>query len=551
MANRTLLLLLLLIVPANLSAAEYDLAALEKAKAAVPENEENLERGMELYAERCAWCHGEEGLGDGPAADSLWPRPRDFMLGAFKFRTTGNGELPTDADLFRTISRGVRGTAMPAWGEGAHPLTEEERWQLVYAVKSITESHGIADFGNPEFDPYREDAAAKLSVQPVMDEALLELGREVYEDENRGGCKRCHGKMARGDGKQDEKLEDDWGFPIVPADLTTPRRIKNGSTAFDIYRTLTTGLNGTPMPSFANSIDDRERWAVAAYVNSFGEPESDAAGMILLAGEARQTPPLDPGDPFWAALPGMEVPVTGQVLVAPRHQNHAVDRVWLRAAHGGGRLAIQITWNDRTASKTAREPAEPDITGPTYRPNEETWSGIGKWPDGLSIQLPRKAPKGPVKPHFYRGGPAGGVNLWTWDAATNKAWEQDSRGWGQLPQNQPDEGQELESQSSWEDGRWTVVMSRPLVTADGKKNLDLAAGMLVPISLQVWDGGLGETQTACGLTSWYYLQLDADLPTSAYTMSAMATGGGGLLAALLVAIARRRENTSPSPEDSP
>jgi hypothetical protein len=94
-------------------------------------------------------------------------------------------------------------------------------------------------------------------------------------------------------------------------------------------------------------------------------------------------------------------------------------------------------------------------------------------------------------------------------------------------------------------------MSRPLVTADSKKNLDLFAGMLVPISLQVWDGGLGETQTACGLTSWYYLQLDADLPTSAYTMSAMATGGGGLLAALLVAIARRRENTSPSPEDSP
>ncbi len=547
MRARTLLLLVAaaaLALPATSGAADYDLAALEQAKAAVPENEENLAKGLELYAARCAWCHGDKGLGDGLAAPSLWPRPRDFQLGLFKFRSTNNGELPTDADLFRTISRGVQGTAMPAWGEGAHPLSEEERWQLVWAVKSLAE---YADFTSDDFDPYRPDAAAALSEQPPIDDALLELGRAIYGDENRGGCQKCHGKAGRGDGKGDDLLHDDWGDAIVPQDLTTPRRIKNGETIFDIYRTLTTGLNGTPMPSFTNSIDDRERWAVAAYVASLQEPAGDDADVLLLAPQVADAPPTDPADPFWTEQPRIEIPVTGQVVVAPRHQNQAVDRVFVRAAHGGGRLAVHLTWHDRTASTTPAEHADPDATGAPYLAARDHWDRFGTLPDGISLQLPKKAPDGPVKPHFYRGGPAGGVNLWTWSAATDAAVEQDSRGWDKLPQDQPEAGQELQSASAFEDGRWTVVMSRPLATADGAKDLDLAPGMLVPIALQVWDGGQGETPTECGLTSWYYLQLDAATPTAGYAFSALAAGGGLGLVLLAVGRARRLEDPTPAP----
>jgi cytochrome c5 len=55
---------------------------------------EDLEAGKAVYFRKCVWCHGPEGAGDGPGADRLWPRPRNFNQGTFKVRLTGSGELP-------------------------------------------------------------------------------------------------------------------------------------------------------------------------------------------------------------------------------------------------------------------------------------------------------------------------------------------------------------------------------------------------------------------------------------------------------------------------
>ena len=74
-----------------------------------------LARGRELFTYNCAHCHGEHGEGNGYGAPFLVPQPRNFVAAKYKFRTTASGELPTDADLFRTISRGATGTGMPPW----------------------------------------------------------------------------------------------------------------------------------------------------------------------------------------------------------------------------------------------------------------------------------------------------------------------------------------------------------------------------------------------------------------------------------------------------
>src|SRR3546814_15097631 len=69
-----------------------------------------------VYERRCTGCHGVTGNGNGPAATFMHEfRPRDFTLGLFKFRLTPSSSMPTDGDLLRTITRGVRGTAMPSW----------------------------------------------------------------------------------------------------------------------------------------------------------------------------------------------------------------------------------------------------------------------------------------------------------------------------------------------------------------------------------------------------------------------------------------------------
>ena len=83
----------------------------------IPDSADLRALGQEVFVDHCAGCHGARGDGAGRAATFLSPLPRDFTAGVFKFRSTPSGSLPTDGDLFRTITRGVRWTAMPTWHE--------------------------------------------------------------------------------------------------------------------------------------------------------------------------------------------------------------------------------------------------------------------------------------------------------------------------------------------------------------------------------------------------------------------------------------------------
>ena len=114
MARRTIIVLALAVGLLGLAAVAG--RANERPSNPMPPTTPALvEQGQEIYFRRCSFCHGLLGDGEGPAAEFLDPRPRDFTLGTFKFRTTQSGELPTDADLFRTVSRGLPGTGMQAF----------------------------------------------------------------------------------------------------------------------------------------------------------------------------------------------------------------------------------------------------------------------------------------------------------------------------------------------------------------------------------------------------------------------------------------------------
>jgi cytochrome c oxidase cbb3-type subunit 2 len=219
------------------------------------------DQGRAVYTRRCAGCHGTRGDGNGPAATFLDPRPRDFTEAAFKFRTTPSGALPTDADLFRTVTRGVRGTAMPPW----HELPEGDRRAVVQFLKTFASAR------------WREAAEPPIVIPapPPATPAWVERGRQVYDHAK---CWECHGAEGRGDGPSADQLRTDAGFPIRPTDLARGP-LKGGAAVADVYRVLTTGLNGTPMPSFADSLGDDERWAVAYYVlslSAFRDPRTGA-----------------------------------------------------------------------------------------------------------------------------------------------------------------------------------------------------------------------------------------------------------------------------------
>src|SRR5437867_53481 len=111
------------LIPLLASAAVFPLALAAGEARATPPDAEAAGRGERAFYRYCISCHGVGGDGTGPTADWLDPRPRVLTSGIFKYRSTPSGELPTDADLLRTITNGVHSTYMPHWAA----MTEIER----------------------------------------------------------------------------------------------------------------------------------------------------------------------------------------------------------------------------------------------------------------------------------------------------------------------------------------------------------------------------------------------------------------------------------------
>ena len=256
---------------------------MEASQVSLPRSEEWVAHGKSVYERRCLGCHGASGDGNGPAAAFMnKDRPRNFTLGVFKFRLTPSGSLPDDGDLLRTINRGVRGTAMPSW----HELPQKDSLAVIQYIKYEL----AADRSKPD-KPYlyfvEEPAKAPIFIGevPKPSAELVLRGKDVWQGAK---CWECHGQAGKGDGEKAAGLKDDLGFPIPPANLTTGQ-FKSGPTVKDIFRTMSTGLSGTPMPSFSDSLPEADRWALAYYVLSLSAFKDPLTGEpIKLSGADRE-----------------------------------------------------------------------------------------------------------------------------------------------------------------------------------------------------------------------------------------------------------------------
>ncbi len=212
-----------------------------------------LETGKRVYEENCGVCHGLSGDGQGMAAHMFQPPPRDFREGKYKFRSTPTGSLPLDSDLVRSVKSGVRGTAMIPQDH----LSDEEIGAVVQYIKSFSE----------RFSREKPQAPVPIPVPPPKTPTLVASGRTIYK---KAGCPECHGEGGKGDGPSARDLR------IKPADLTQ-RPLKGGATPQDLYRTLMTGLDGTPMPSYKDALEEEEFWALVFFIESLGGRETDPA----------------------------------------------------------------------------------------------------------------------------------------------------------------------------------------------------------------------------------------------------------------------------------
>jgi len=237
----TLILGILLVLPILASAQESHIGKLSGHPGA----------GRELYFRYCWGCHGFRGDGNGENAPYLNPTPRNFVAATFKCRSTVTGTLPTDQDLYNSIGRGFNTTNMPSWIE----LTDQNRADLVAFIKTFsprwkTEKAGVPITVPPE---------TKVSVESIKH------GQELFQKLE---CWKCHGQEGRGDGPSASTLTDSNDQPIRPYNFAVGSRFKCGATNEDVYKIFITGVDGTPMPSFADVIKPDEAWDLVHYLRT-------------------------------------------------------------------------------------------------------------------------------------------------------------------------------------------------------------------------------------------------------------------------------------------
>lgn len=225
-------------------------------------NAEMLLRGGEVYADNCSACHGDNGDGAGLCSAFLAPAPRDFTTGVFRFKTTPGGQMPTDQDLFRTVSLGLHSTGMPPW---KFLLTEEERWAVVQYVKGFSSSFERDGAGEP----------VDLGQEPEISAERIAAGRDLYVTAR---CSMCHGESGYGDGPSAATLIDAFGNAIPARNYHKTGHFKRGHTPRDIALAIHTGNNGTPMPAFDGAFTADEIWSMAFYVHSLGEAPLSGGG---------------------------------------------------------------------------------------------------------------------------------------------------------------------------------------------------------------------------------------------------------------------------------
>jgi cytochrome c oxidase cbb3-type subunit 2 len=209
------------------------------------------EQGRQLYYRYCWGCHGARGNGDGENAPYVTPNPRNFVQGTFKCRSTPTGTLPVDSDLYNSLYRGFNFTNMPSW----KALTKQQRADLVSFIKTFS----------PRFKNEKPGDPIQIPAEPALTVASIQHGQELFQKLE---CWKCHGQEGRGDGPSASTLTDSNDQPIRPYNFTASNRSKCGSTNQDLYRIFMTGLDGTPMPSFADVIKPDDAWDLVHYLRT-------------------------------------------------------------------------------------------------------------------------------------------------------------------------------------------------------------------------------------------------------------------------------------------
>ncbi|HIO36951.1 MAG TPA: c-type cytochrome [Candidatus Marinimicrobia bacterium] len=517
--------------------------AEDEERQADPIQQDKLEAGKKVYFKRCVWCHGVEGVGDGPSHDRLFTKPRNFTQGTFKIRWTDSGELPRDQDLINTVTHGLPGSAMPSW---AGILSKDEIEAVVQFVKSLVQDREFSDE-----DETMLDTVTELGPNPwgatgpyyhgIPQEAIDE-GKKIMVANK---CFECHGGEGRGDGNP--TMEDDWGFPILAANwqhcwnFRGSRR--NHYDPFNVARAVSTGLNGTPMPNFKDKINIEDRWKLAAFVNSLcprkkidkltNKPIPDFLISVKYTdGEIASKI----SDPMWQApdhdpkiIERSEeqennprknyIALSGQITFGERNFKPKADNLWVSARWNKDQgIYYLVEYDNRFLSTDA------------------------EYPEAVAIQFPAKLQDlfGAEKPYFIFGDSKKPVDLWKASlmpkdySATNAPKEEgyqldvtveelNGNGYNALNPKETEPTVKVVD-AIFHQGRVKVMFQRALTT-DGDMDVQIPAEEFIPVAFMQWAGWDKEIDEHMAVSTWYYTILEPPVDTGHMLTMSFIMGG--------------------------
>jgi mono/diheme cytochrome c family protein len=278
--------------PAASKIALPDDPAVQHRAEALGLTPDSLTQGGKLFRYHCLRCHNITGDGRGPAAHSMYPFPRDYRRGQFKFVTSLQGGKPRRADLTRTLTEGVRGTAMPPFGLLPEPERDLlARYVTYLSIRGQVEFEAFAAvLAGETSDPLgfasgrvkailaeweKAEAAPTVPAAPndgvpgsATHQAAVKRGYDLFIRKTDNSCITCHGEF----GRKPVLRYDVWGTVAKPANLAATDPIyKGGARAEDIFARIRGGIAPVGMPAHPE-LTERQVWDLVRFVKSLPNP---------------------------------------------------------------------------------------------------------------------------------------------------------------------------------------------------------------------------------------------------------------------------------------